>query len=211
VELLEFDRIEVKAASAWGLRKLDVAETLPAVLRHMETEFKDPGLARLPTPREMKAREANDHVLSQLNQFFGQQKYRPADPVLRPFIPKPGRGLNMGPESRAAAIWALGMILEGKTDDALASDLEGRLNDISSIPPEYPQVRWMSAIALGRLKARKSLDSLRKYCSSGKVETDLISNACGWSIEQITGEALRPATTIYRTRGGWFLTPRQLQ
>lgn len=208
-ELLKLNQIEVNAAAAWGLRKLDVAETLPGVLSHVESEFKKPGLDRIGSPREQKDREANDHVLSQLNQFLGQQKYRPADPVLRPFIPKLGRSVSMGPESRAAAIWALGMIHEGKSDDELASALEARLNDVSSIPPEFWQVRWMSAIALGRMKTQKSLDSLRKYCPSGKVETDQISNACGWSIQQITGEALRPASTIYRTRGGWFLTPRQ--
>ena len=209
VKLLEFDRIEVNAAAAWGLRKLDVAETLSDVLSHVEAQFKQPGLDRLPSLREIRVREANDHVLSQLNQFLGQQKYRPADPVLRPFIPKPGRGLSMGPESRAAAIWALGMIHEGKTDAALASALEGRLNDVSSIPPEYSQVRWMSAIALGRMKTQKSLDSLRRYCPSGKVQTDVVNNACGWSIQQITGEALQPASTIYRIRRGWLLTPRQ--
>ncbi len=211
VELLKFDQIEVNAAAAWGLRKLDVAATLPGVLSHVESEFKKPGLDRFPSTREQKSRDANDHVLSQLNQFLGQQKYRPADPVLRPFIPKPGRGLSMGPESRAAAIWALGMIHEGKSDDELASALEARLNDIAAIPPEFWQVRWMSAIALGRMKTQKSLDSLRRFCPSGKVESDPISNVCGWSIQQITGEALRPGSTIYRTRGGWFLTPRQTQ
>jgi HEAT repeat protein len=209
VELLKFDQIELNAAAAWGLRKLDVAETLPGVLSHVESEFKKPGLDRVGSLREQKDREANDHMLSQLNQFLGQRRYRPADPALRPFIPKPGRGMSMGPESRAAAIWALGMIHEGKSDDDLVAALDARLNDISSIPPEFWQVRWMSAIALGRMKSQKSLDSLRKFCPSGKVETDQVSNACGWSIQQITGEALRPASTIYRTRGGWFLTPRQ--
>jgi HEAT repeat protein len=211
VELLRSDQIEVNAAAAWGLRILDVAETLPGVLSQVESEFKKPGLDRIGSLREQKAREANDHVLSQLNQFLGQRKYRPADPVLRPFIPKPGRGLSMGPESRAAAIWALGMIHEGKSDVELVSALEARLNDIGSIPPEFWQVRWMSAIALGRMKSQKSLDNLRKYCPSGKVETDQISNACGWSIQQITGEALRPASTIHKIRGGWFLTPRRPQ
>jgi HEAT repeat protein len=209
VELLSFNRLEVNMAAAWGLRKLDIPETLPGVLRFVEGKTKKSNTSGLPSRREAIIREADDHILSQLNQFMGQQKYRPADPLFRAFIPKLNRGVGPGPESRAAAIWGLGMIHEGKAEDALASELEGRLNDTASMPPEYSQVRWMSAVTLGRMKAKKSLDSLRKSCPTGKVETDPVSNACGWAIERITGEALRPADTIYKVRGNWFLTPQQ--
>src|SRR5262249_25892909 len=116
VELLTADRPEVFITAAWGLRKLAVAETLPDALRHVEATRKLSEVSRF------------DHQISQLNQFLGQQKYAPADALLRQFIPH-----RMGPqidESRAAAVWALGLIHEGKTDPALVRDLEARLNDV---------------------------------------------------------------------------------
>lgn len=98
VELLTFDRPEVPLTAAWGLRKLAVPETLPGVVAYIEKQLQRP-----PSPKSPLAR-IHDHVLSQLNQFLGQQKYRPADGVLRRFIPK-SMNTTTGPESRTAALW----------------------------------------------------------------------------------------------------------
>jgi hypothetical protein len=143
--------------------------------------------------------------LSQLNQLLGEQKYGPADAVLRQFIPR--RGGNSWPEARAAAIWALGMIHEGKPDAALAADLEKRLNDTRTMPPESEQVRVMSAITLGRLKAKETLPSLRKACPKFEPSPYPIINACGWAIEQLTGEVMPPPKTIQKVSHDWFLAP----
>src|SRR6185312_4461913 len=113
----------------WGLKTLAVRETLPGV-----ASFVDGFVKRILTFKGSAAElqtlsyGIDDHVLSQLNQFVGEQKYRPADALLRQFIAKRTPG-GMGPESRAAAIWALGLIHEGKPVDALATELETRLND----------------------------------------------------------------------------------
>src|SRR5262249_37226283 len=112
VTLLEFERPEVFVTVAWGLRRLAVTDTLPAALRYSQDELK-----RQLTGPELPGRtglrlEYFDNQLSQLNQFLGQQKYLRADTVLRDFVPKrPG---VVGAESRAAAVWALGLFHDGQ-------------------------------------------------------------------------------------------------
>src|SRR4029077_19971235 len=103
VELLQFERPEVFLASAWGLRKLAVPETLPAQLSEIERRWQ----------RSLKPDNPNDPFqiidlqVAQLAQSLGQAKYNPASAMLRRFVPKKW---NVGPESRAAAIWSLGLI-----------------------------------------------------------------------------------------------------
>jgi HEAT repeat protein len=200
VELLEFTRPEVFVAAAWGLRNLAVPETLPAVMKYVDARSRV-----LRTPLNQLARlpvEMIDHQLSQLNQFLGMKKYQKADPILRRFIP-----YAVFSECRAAAIWALGMIFEGTPVPALTGPLDQRLNASSTIPPEFPQVRGMSAITLARLQAREALPSLRKFFPDKKPTVDLVNNACGWAIERLTGEAMPPAKTIPKPLPGWFLVP----
>jgi HEAT repeat protein len=206
VELLTSDRQEVAITAAWGLRRLAVADTLPAVLRHVETQQRRLR-ALAADPRNATA--LFDHQLSQLNQFLGRQKYAPAEPVLREFIPRmePPLQAPVGSECRAAAIWALGLIDEGKADPALTAALEGRLNDISSLPPEEDRVRRMSAIALGRLGAMAALPSLRKHYQSQEPSLEPVNNACGWAIARLTGEAVPAPKPVRKMQRDWFLTP----
>jgi HEAT repeat protein len=207
VELLRSDRPEVFVTAAWGLRKLAVPETLPAALRYVEGKQKE---LRAGAGQPDPARDLYDHQLSQLNQFLGRQKYRLAAAVLQAFIPRMERPMQAlaCPESRAAAIWALGLLHEGKPAAGLVSALEGRLNDVPSLPPENPRVRRMCAVTLGRLKARQALPSLRRYCQDQKPSGDAIHNACGWAIARITGEAMRPPGTVREVEPeSFFLTP----
>ena len=209
VKLLPFDRAEVSIAAAWGLRKLAVADTLPEVAKYVEARFKPLLSPEGPSSEaRIKARQIGDHQLSQLNQFLGQQKYRPAEALLRRFIPRPANIAN-GPESRTAAIWALGLIHEGGAPDDLVAAVEGRLNDTRSLPPEVFYVRWMAAIALGRWKAKKAVPSLRKQYPKQYPVQGPSMLACGWALEQITGEAMHPLETIRRARREWFLIPNE--
>jgi HEAT repeat protein len=200
VGLLTADRPEVAVTAAWGLRRLAVAETLPAVVRHVadgrrRLQASDPAAVVL------------DHQLSQLNQLIGRQKHQPAEAVLRQFIPRVG-GLSTGaPESRAAAIWALGLLHEGKEDDALAGALEGRLNDTAGLPAEDERVRLMSAITLGRLGAKSALPSLRKYCPNYEWTDAPINNACCWAVERLTGNRVPAPKPIRKVQSDPFLTP----
>lgn len=201
VELLASDRPEVYLAAAWALRKLDVPETLPGVTRYVETMLKQL-LAPAAAGRDGgRAHDMIDHQLSQLNQFLGRRKYAPADAPLRRFVPR-GR---LGPESRAAAIWALGWVHEGRQVPDLVPALEARLNDTNNPMPEAPQVRWMSAVSLGRLRAKAALPGLRKFYS-GAASFDPISNACGWSVEQLTGEKMPPGQPVERVQRDTYFT-----
>lgn len=209
VELLPFEqRLEVSLAAAWGLRKLNVPETLDGVVRQIESRLEKTLISPGADQKKMFQVVASDYIVSQLNQFLGQQKYQKAEPLLRRFVPKP-REPSFGPEARAAAIWALGLIHEGKLDDKLASDLEVRFNDINSIPPEDARVCWMCAVALGRMKAEKALTSLRVAFRDKEPSTDPRNNISGWAIERITEgrEAMPPAKPIRKPQLEWFLVP----
>jgi hypothetical protein len=99
------------------------------------------------------------------------------------------------------------MLHEGKTDPALVKALGERLNDTRSMPPEDLRVRRMSALSLGRLKGKELLPSLRLYYRERKPSQDPINNACGWAIEQITGEKMPAPETVKAVDLQWFLVP----
>jgi HEAT repeat protein len=206
VELLNFDRPETAVAVAWGLRRLDVPETVPDVAKYVEAELTRVLAARDLVDPEDPRLSPIDHQLSQLNQLLGQQKYAAGDAALRKFVPYSQKPL---PEARAAAVWALGVIHEGKTDSTLAAALEERLTATQPRPPEDIRVRRMCAIALGRLRAKESLSSLKAACPNQQLSESVVGNACCWAIAQITGEAMLPPKTVRRVQGGWFLTPAE--
>jgi HEAT repeat protein len=209
VKLLKVNRPEVFIAAAWGLRRLAVPETLPAITDYVRD-------------RQRKLRAGADHPdfkftlydrqLSQLNQLLGQQKYAPADPVLREFIPRMEKPMKMAvcQESRAAAVWALGRLHDGKADPDLVVAVEDRLNDAMSLPREDVRVCRMCAVALGRMKATQALPSLRKYAGDRKPSFDPIHNACAWAVAHITGEAVPPPGVVREVREErFFLVPGQ--
>jgi hypothetical protein len=198
VKLLTFDRPEVFVAAAWGLRRLAVPETLPAVASHVKAEMSPPNPGKF-TFLEL------DLKLSQLNQFLGQQKYEPADATFQLFIPHDAN--KPLPESRAAAIWALGLIREGKPNADLRNQLLKRLNDTRSIPPEEAQVRRMCPITLGRMKEQEALDNLRIYCPNNEMVGEAVHDACAWAIERLTGEVMAPPKPFRPGQLDWFLTP----
>jgi HEAT repeat protein len=206
VELLAFDRPEVFISAAWGLRNLAVRETLPGVTKYVRAKQAELLEAEKLPGRPPLSFRLIDHQLSQVNQFLGRMKYRPADGVLRGFVPRRD-DKPIGPETRAAALWALSKIHEGKPVEALTAAAEKRLNDVERVPPEDPRVRMMAAVLLGRTEAKSALPSLRKYCPDMRSSADLAANACGWAIARLTGEKLAPPETFYRTERRWFLSP----
>jgi HEAT repeat protein len=212
VELLSSEQAEVLLTAAWGVRKLAVKETLPGVVRYLEAVVPHFLSGRGSGGQRQVSQEVLDHQLSQLNQFLGQQKPAEADKLLRRFIPRPVTESG-GPESRAAAIWALGLIHEGKTDRELAGQLEGRLNAGSAIPSELPPVRRMCAITLARLGAKEALPSLRRYYGDRNPSSDAeerVKVACGWAIGKLTGETIRAPETKEVPLGDWFLKPNKV-
>ncbi|MCS7045725.1 MAG: HEAT repeat domain-containing protein [Gemmataceae bacterium] len=207
VPLLRHSRPEVFVTAAWGLRRLALPETLPGALTYAAGR-----LSNLPPKKAQPARgQATlvliDHQLSQLNQFFGQQNYKPAEPLLRRLVPRQDDPTL--PETRAAAIWALGLLHAGKADADLTGQLLERLNDVGSIPPEDERVRLMCAITLGRMKATEAVPSLKAYYNGSEYTTSPINNGCGWALEQITGAKVGPPRTITSIQLDWFLVPHR--
>ncbi|MCI0458108.1 MAG: HEAT repeat domain-containing protein, partial [Gemmataceae bacterium] len=206
VERLTASRGEVSLAAAWGLRQVAVADTLPAVLDFFESPRRDRPDSQSPAGKSDMPAEAVDRQLSQLAQFLGQSRYRPAEAALRRLIPRPTSPGLTG-ETRAAAIWALGLLHEAEADTELVRALEGRLRDVGNpMGPEDSRVQAMSAVALGRMKAKTALHTLRSFWS-GKPTLDPVPTACGWAIAQITGEVVPPAGIVEIMARDWFLTP----
>ena len=47
----------------------------------------------------------------------------------------------------------------------------------------------------------------RSTAGGGQPSFDPVNNACGWAIEQLTGEVMAAPKTIERVQRDWFLTP----
>jgi HEAT repeat protein len=198
VELLRGERPEVYLTAAWALRKLTVPETLPEQLREIDRRWQ-----RSLKPDVNEVYPMIDRQVSQLAQSLGQARYAPAAPVLARFVPK---RWNIGPESRAAAIWALGLIHQNAPPAGLIEDLIGRVSDENVFEPEDWNVRRMSAVALGRMKASGAVSALRKYYPQ-KLSAEPFANACGWALQEIAGEPLPRSGTVDVFQTGWFLEP----
>jgi HEAT repeat protein len=196
VELLRFERPEVFVTAAWGLRRLAVPETLPEQLREIERRWQQVQKLEATLPRDMIDRE-----LAQLAQSLGRARYAAASPQLVRFVPKQ---LLPGPESRAAAIWALGLIHQDAQPAGLVGQLIERLTDQSVLFAEDLRVRRMSAVALGRMKAKEAVEYLQDY-SPGKLSREPLPNACAWALEQLTGDPMPRSGTVEVPERGWFL------
>ncbi|TWU40501.1 HEAT repeat domain-containing protein [Novipirellula artificiosorum] len=191
VELLGHPRGEVRVASAWGLTQLRLSEWLPDMLEHAQRVYDG-----------FRSGEFNDDMrgysLQQAHLFiaFGDQMYRPADALMRNYLPK---RKTLGHLSRPAAAWALGLLYEDDPQEDLITILEERLNDVDSMDPESLRMRSKCAITLGRMNAESALESLRSNANS--------CGGCYWAIERITGEPAPDPGTFTTEIDGWVLEP----
>lgn len=195
VELLAHKRGEVKVAAAWGLTQLRVEELLPAMLQRAQIVFEG-----------FQANELNDSIPGLSDQVahlfiaMGDHRYAAAEPLMRKYLPK---DFTLGVHSRASAAWALGLIHENDPQDDLIKIVVERLNDTQSLEPEIGEVRAMSAVSLGRMRAASVISSLRKHAGS---ETSP-SRACDWAIKHLTGEPVPVFPSRQSEVSGWFLSP----
>lgn len=197
VALLDSPREEVMVASAWGLRKLAVPETLPAMLAKANY------LTDVRT-RQQRSFIPLDRQAAQLLEAFGQMKYKPAEPLMKRYIPK---DYGMGEYSRSAAIWGLGKLHAGDPDPPLVSAIVGRVTESSmAVPPEMSRVRLAGTIALGHMKAKSQAGVLRQMASSAGGG-GIHYSALQWSLREMTGEELPNLPPVISFRGGWFLEP----
>lgn len=196
VELLDHQRPEVFITAAWALRRLAVPATLDAMFDKVLREID----GTRPTGSFDFDRVAQ---LCHLLEAFGQMKCARSEALLREHIPKKAP-FPVG--MRAAAIWALGYLYSDEPQPDLARLLAARLADINPLDPEEPEVRQMSAVSIGRMKSSEQLGVLRKFLKMETVDGG-VGYACGWAIEQITGEPMPKPSKSVGERLGWFLEP----
>jgi HEAT repeat protein len=197
VELLESPRDEVMVATAWGLRVLAVPDTLPAILDKASRQTE----ARV---KNQSNSNALDDQVAHLCEALGLMKYAPAEPLLRRYVPKIPA---LGELSRGAAIWALGHLHAGVSDEPLAVLMVERLTEpIGPFPPEVQRVRHASAISLGRMQSKSQTERMRAFLGP-KVGIDPTSLAIRWAIHELTGELLPEPDRPTFSRSGWFLEP----
>lgn len=195
IKLLDSPRGEVMIASAWGLRKLSLPETSAEL--HKKAEYLT----------EVRLRQRNfddlDFQAAHLFEALGRLKYKPAEPLMRRYVAK---NYAMGEYSRAAAIWALGLLHEGKPDEALAAQITSRVTEPgSAMPPEMDRVRKGGAISLGKMRATSQAGALQSYFNpNGYSTTDL---AIRWSLQELTGQKIPLPPPAILSKGGWFLEP----
>ncbi|MBS0202938.1 MAG: hypothetical protein JSS49_08580 [Planctomycetes bacterium] len=192
LELLDSARPEVMLAAAMGLKSIAAPDSAMPVLAFAQRRTEAAGFTPL-----------TDTQLAHLFELLGLLKTTEAMPLMEIYIPKTRKYRGF---SRAAAIWALGLMQEGQTNERLASQLLERATDTRSSPAEDFYVRRASVLTLGRLRASPQLPGLKSLIGD-QIDNNLMDLTVRWSILQITGEALpmRPPHTMRRT--GWFLEP----
>ena len=197
VVLLESKRPEVMIATAWGLRRLEIRETLPALLDKA---------TRQTTLRPKEETSALDQQVGHLFEAFGRMKYAPAEPLMLLYVPKPPIGKSMGTFSRGTAIWALGWLHEGVPDNSLAAQLIARVIDIGAFPPELDMIRQVSAVALARTKAVSQVEALRNY-NNQKSPHEQTGLTLRWALFELAGDKFPPVPQLTISPGVWFLEP----
>lgn len=189
VKLLDHKDESVGLAAATALRKLQVESTLQPVMAQVDAHI----AKGVQAPQSEEA--------AQLIMLLGLMKHQPAREMLVKLVRK-----NAGPSiSRQAAIWSLGKMLQGQTDNKLAGQLASRVNDVDSMNPEDDFVRLQAIIALGRLKARNRLAMLQTLSdeSGGTIH----GAAARWAIGQITGQTPPDPQPGENRLNDWFLVP----
>ncbi len=88
----------------------------------------------------------------------------------------------------------------------MIAQLIDRLTDDDGMFPEHITVRRMCALSLGRMKAEDAVGSLGRYYS-GELTTYPFTSACGWALQQITGEKMATSGVVKALQVGWFLEP----
>jgi HEAT repeat protein len=222
LELMKSDRDEVMIATAWALRVLAVPETATSMIEQIQYQ----------SQFQTSTLRGADYQVAHLSEALGVLRNKSSVPVLRIYVPKT---MKYGPISRAAAIWALGQIFEDAAgtpatppekspvaqaaealgiaakDDSqlpeeLAAQFMGRVREIAGMPPEFPEVRRTSALALGRMKATSQLGGLKEMIGV-QVDSEAVELAMRWAVLRITGEDLPIAPPARVEHGGWFIEP----
>lgn len=206
-ELLNHHRPEVGRAAAYAMKVFANPDYLAAALHHFETAIEQDFDTR--DERQRRALSLTCEQAQHLAEFMGTLRFRSADPVLQKLIPKvsPGYSAKSDPQTRAVAIWAVGQIRMGESDEQLVKALIARVNDDGGPMPEQEKVREACAYALGWMKADLALPALRPRASRGTY-LRCPPSASAWAVSYLTGEEIPlEGPFTYEIPAGWFLEP----
>ncbi len=198
IELLSHDRPEVYVIAARGLRRLGADRALAPALEIARQRYG----RRQELLRFVRGQPDLDDQLAHLFEFFGLQRYQPADELLRTFIPM---DLTIS-RSRSAAIWALGYLHEDQAPSDLVEAFVDRLSDLDINNPEDPVVRRFSAISLGRMRAIETLPVLESFSEPDGIYTS-VGYACAWSIQRLTDRPIPALASPVHYYSELFLEP----
>ena len=213
IQLLSSPRVRVRLLAAWALRRIAVPETVPALIREAGRDQEWRVAAGGGSPER-------DAQIAYLLEALGVLRAEEAVPLLVTYVPK---NINMNTRSRCAAIWALGMINEGRTNPEIEQQLTNRVFDESPQPLEKIEVKRSAAIALGRMQAADVATDLRFLAESldneeltagtiavpGSLKSMNFRLALGWTVEKLSGEPMSAPQPLTLNMGNWFLEPVQ--
>ena len=202
VDILTFQRAEVRLMAIIGLRRLAVMQTMRGLLEYCRGRA-DRWTSGEAAPDELAGFAGE---LQQAFQAFGALDYRQADQFMRRFVHRKGSPFEMQAHTRAAAVWALARLHRGDQDSTLGAMFAARLNDMAPMDSEQEVVRSHAAVGIGRINSTEQMETLRKWA----VVSDpgnLAAMACRWAINRITGEPIVPFKRPRDSSAGWFLEP----
>jgi HEAT repeat protein len=152
VQLLPHAFGEIRVTSAWALRRLAVPATAARILERVKF-LTERGAAAPPKEPEGSFLYRD---LEHLIEVLGVLHYKPADAVLRKYLPRPPAPLPPGvvspvwlPHLRTAAIWSLGHIHATDATPEVVTALQQLFKN-----PDSGSVRAATAVALGRIKSK---------------------------------------------------------
>lgn len=188
VQLLNHEQPEVFVAAAWGLQRLEIPETL------------EPMFERALANKQQAQDRERAAQQQQLLQTFGVMRFAKASQLAWSYVPK------NTPGPREAGIWALSQIHENDPPDGLVQELAERIADEDPMNPEMPEVKEMSAIAIGFLNGREAEETLRAYGPREEIGSRM-GQCVAWALNRIFGEPIPPINLRPIYRSGWALSP----
>ena len=201
VPLLEHPRNEVLVTAAWLLHLFPDPAGEEAVRKRLmrnEEMLRNPALA--PAGADLGLQS------SYLIQYAGLMRLKDMQTFLTPNFSKSAPG---GPFKRTAAMWTLGLFHENEPQPELVKSFLERLADRGGpppVPPEQNNVRRMSTVALGLMRAKTAVPGLLEAYQIDSPET-VIPDSARWSLG-MTGEPLpNPLKAKLLAIGGWRLSP----
>lgn len=180
LELLDHPKPEVSIRAAWALSILARDKgTLEAMRVHAQS-WTDKVMS---TTSPMQRLETDEQRISFLLEAFGSQKFQDSDALLRLYIPKADGVKRLPSRTRLSAIWAIGKLYANQVNADLRIQLEDRVNDMAPVVPELLEIRFVSAIALGRMGDKEATGTLTKYIGQSG---DTLHEACNWALRELS-------------------------